>query len=145
MKTTRRAFLQTGGRFAQSVDFDFMMPMGIWCENFALPGVLNECMMQSYSGTIRLFPNTTNLGPARFEDLRAVGAFLVSASYDGQKVTDCTLTSEKGRRVQIISPWPDRELRVIRTRDNSRIQPHAEGEGWTFDTEAGGSYRIMPA
>jgi hypothetical protein len=40
----------------------------------------------------------------------------VSASYDGQKVTDWTLTSEKGRRVRIVSPWPDRELRVIRTR-----------------------------
>src|SRR5260370_14862300 len=78
---------QSGGRYAQSLDFDFMMHMGFWCENFSLPAVLNECMMQSYAGHIRIFPNTHNLGPARFENLRAVCAFLVSATYDGHKVT----------------------------------------------------------
>ena len=65
---------QIGGRYEDATDFDFMMRMGIWTENLALPAVLNECMMQSYAGVIHLFPNTRNLGPARFENLRAAGS-----------------------------------------------------------------------
>ena len=52
---------QSGGRFSQSGDFDVVERVGIWSENFALPAVLNECMLQSYSGKIHLFPNTHNL------------------------------------------------------------------------------------
>ena len=77
--------------------FDFMLPMGVWTENLALPVVINECMMQSYTGTLRLFPNTKNLGPARFQDLRAAGAFLVSAAHDGKKITHLSVLSEKGK------------------------------------------------
>lgn len=29
----------------------------IWLENFALPAIINECLMQSYNGILRLFPN----------------------------------------------------------------------------------------
>jgi hypothetical protein len=46
---------------------------------------------------MRVFPNTHNLGPARFENLRAVGAFLVNATYDGNQVTHFSLYSEKGK------------------------------------------------
>ncbi len=53
---------QTGGRYHDTGDFDFMMRMGVWTENLSLPGVLNECVLQSYTGVIRLFPNTNNLG-----------------------------------------------------------------------------------
>ena len=49
---------QVAGRHNDSTDFDFMMRLGFWTENFALPAVLNECMMQSYTGAIHLFPNT---------------------------------------------------------------------------------------
>ena len=50
--------LQVHGRYQDDVPpFDFMARMGIWLENFALPVVINECLLQSYSGTLRLFPN----------------------------------------------------------------------------------------
>lgn len=136
---------QSGGRYAQSINFDFMMSMGVWCENFSLPAVLNECMMQSYSGIIRLFANTTNLGPARFENLRAVGAFLISASYDGQTITDCTLLSEKGLPIRIVAPWKSGALSIIRLRDGHLEPAHAEGDVWGFNTKAGESYKILPA
>jgi alpha-L-fucosidase 2 len=84
-----------------------MMRMGIWTENLALPAVLNECMLQSYSGVIRLFPNTTNLGKARFRHLRAKGAFLVSAAWDGHSVTEAEIVSEKGAPARLASPWPE--------------------------------------
>jgi hypothetical protein len=96
---------QIGGRYRDSTDSDFMMRMGIWTENLSLPAVLNECMLQSWSGVIRVFPNTRNLGPARFENLRAAGAFLVSAAWNGDATTEVRIYSEKGAPASVVSPW----------------------------------------
>src|SRR6266496_3310470 len=131
---------QSGGRYAQSLDFDYMMRMGFWCENFSLPAVLNECLMQSYAGCIRVFPNIHNLGPARFENLRAVGAFLVSATYDGNQVTHLSLYSEKGKTATLVSPWAGKELRVIRGGDHGHVQVAIAGDVASFDTQANETY-----
>ena len=136
---------QSGGRYAQALDFDFMMHMGFWCENFSLPAVLNECMMQSYAGLIRVFPNTHNLGPARFENLRAVGAFLVSATYNGNKVTHFSLYSEKGKTAKLVSPWGGKGLRIIRSNDHGQVQVALNDDVATFDTRVGETYQITPA
>ena len=136
---------QSGGRYAQSLDFDYMMHMGFWCENFSLPAVLNECMMQSYAGSIRIFPNTHSLGPARFENLRAVGAFLVSATYDGGKVTNFSLYSEKGSTAKLVSPWAEKGLRIIRGSDRQQVQVAFKDDVAIFNTRAGESYFISPA
>lgn len=133
---------QVGGRYDESTDFDFMMRMGVWTENLSLPAVLNECMLQSWTGVIRLFPNTRGLGPARFQNLRAVGAFLVSASYDGRKVTSVTIFSEKGSTVRLATPWSDSTLRVVRTNDGSTVKVDAKGEVAEFSTTAGETYEI---
>ena len=136
---------QSGGRYAQTLDFDYMMRMGFWCENFALPAVLNECMMQSYAGSIRIFPNTNNLGPARFDNLRAVGAFLVSATYDGAAVTHLSLYSEKGKTAKLVSPWAGKGLHVIRNSDHAQVQVALNDDVATFNTRAGETYQITPA
>jgi alpha-L-fucosidase 2 len=135
---------QSGGRYAQSANFDFMMPMGVWCENFALPVVLNECMLQSYSGTLRVFPNTLNLGPASFKDLRAVGAFLVSAEHDGRSVKQLSIFSEKGRMLRLVSPWKGKGVRVTRSSDKRQETVKMEGEVCTFNTEPGQNYQLTP-
>lgn len=130
---------QTGGRYRDSTDFDFMMRMGIWTENLSLPGVLNECLLQSYTGVIRLFPNSQGLPPARFRDLRAAGAFLVSATWDGKTVTFASLLSEKGCRARVLNPWP-RQLRVIAA---GREVPAESAAGIvSFDTRAGETYAL---
>jgi alpha-L-fucosidase 2 len=136
---------QVGGRYNDSTSFDFMMRMGIWTENLALPAVLNECLLQSYTGVLRLFPNTENLGRARFENLRAAGAFLVSASYDGRSVSEVSLLSEKGKTVRLLNPWTPRRVRVRRTSDGQNIPVRQEREILVFDTHAGRRYRIEPA
>jgi alpha-L-fucosidase 2 len=135
---------QIGGRYEDATDFDFMMRMGIWTENLALPAVLNECMMQSYAGVIHLFPNTQNLGPARFENLRAAGAFLVSATYNGETVSRLTLLSEKGKTVRIAKPWKVDAMKVTRQRDGERTAVRSEGEVLAFETTPGEIYRIEP-
>jgi len=97
--------LQIHGRYTNNTPFDFMERMGIWFENFALPVVINECMLQSYTGELRFFPNWPEDRKAEFRSLRAVGAFLVSASWRNGAVEWIEVLSEAGGDLRIISSW----------------------------------------
>ncbi|MFN7994075.1 MAG: hypothetical protein U0Q18_10755 [Bryobacteraceae bacterium] len=135
---------QIDGRYGDDTDYDFMMRMGVWTENLSLPAVLNECMLQSFSGDIRLFPNTRNLGRARFDRLRAAGAFLVSAEWDGRAVVSpATLVSEKGADARIAKPWE--RMRVVRMRDKQEIQVRERRGVIEFSTTVGERYRLERA
>ena len=134
---------QTGGRYNDSTDFDFMLRMGVWTENLSLPAVLNECFLQSYSGALRLFPNTHNLGPAQFHHFRAAGAFLVSAVWDGHTVSSVTLVSERGQTARLISPWPSTKTSVT-SADGHPITVRYTAGTIEFDTRAGVEYRVAP-
>ena len=136
---------EIGGRYSLTTDFDFMMRMGLWCENFAVPVVLNECLLQSYTGTIRVFANTLGLGPASFENLRAVGAFLVSASYDGKAVIRFEVLSEKGVTLRFANPWGQKPVCVTRLRDARPLVAENQQELWSVTTEAGERYAISVA
>lgn len=96
--------MQVHGRYSDHTKYDYMGAMGIWFENFALPVVINECLMQSYNGVIRLFPNWDKSRDASFYQLRAVGAFLVSASLKNGNI-QVSVYSEKGGKLRIHSPW----------------------------------------
>ena len=133
---------QVDGRYDDATDFDFMMRMGVWTENLSLPAVLNECLLQSYTGVIRLFPNTNKLGPVRFENLRATGAFLVSAAYDGHQVTEVRILSEKAVPARLVNPWPGKTIQVIRSKDRKAIVTTTNGEGIEFPTEVNEVYTI---
>jgi hypothetical protein len=61
--------------------------------------------MQSYNGTIRLFPNWPMEKDAEFQNLRAVGAFLVSATLKNGKSEKIQVTSEVGGVLKMILPW----------------------------------------
>ena len=97
--------MQVHGRYSDTTPYGYMDKMGVWFENFALPVVVNECLMQSYDGTIRLFPNWPVDKEAEFYNLRAAGAFLVSASLKDSKVNKLQITSEAGGMLKIILPW----------------------------------------
>ncbi len=97
--------LQIHGRYTNNTPYDFMAPMGIWFENFGLPAVINECMMQSYNGEIRLFPNWPGDKDAEFRTLRAKGAFLVSAKRQNGVLEWVEILSEKGGELTVINPW----------------------------------------
>jgi len=99
--------LQVHGRYSDTATpYDFMKRMGIWFENFGLPVVINECLVQSYNGKIRLFPNWPADQTAVFHQLRCVGAFLLSAEYQGGQVTWIKTYSEKGGEIIFYTPWP---------------------------------------
>jgi hypothetical protein len=97
--------MQVHGRYSDTTPYGFMDKMGVWFENFGLPVVVNECLMQSYNGTIRLFPNWPLEKDAEFHNLRAVGAFLVSARLKNGKVEEIQVTSEVGGVLKMILPW----------------------------------------
>jgi hypothetical protein len=103
--TTSDRVMQVHGRYNDTTPYGYMDKMGIWFENFALPVVVNECLMQSYDGTIRLFPNWPMDKDAEFHNLRAAGAFLVNATLENGKVNGIKVTSEVGGVLKIILPW----------------------------------------
>jgi hypothetical protein len=123
--------MQVHGRYSDRTNYGFMDRMGIWFENFALPVVINECLMQSYNGTIRLFPNWPLEKDADFHNLRAAGAFLVSASLKNGRVVRVKILSEAGAPLKMILPW------------ESATMANSEGRAWIdsevveIETEAG--------
>jgi len=133
---------QTGGRYRDETDYDFMMRMGVWTENLSLPAILNECLMQSYDGALRLFPNTVNLGKAAFRDLRAAGAFLVSAAWDGKAVAEVTLKSEKGSLARVVNPWISSAAEVHAISSGAPVSYRQRDGVLEFPTKAGESYTL---
>ena len=143
--TTGDRARQIDGRYNDTLDFDFMMHMGVWTEDLSLPAVLNECLLQSFTGTIRLFPNTLGLPPTRFRGLRAVGAFLVSAAWNGKTVSEVTLWSEKGAGAKVLNPWPKSQLKVTGLEDGRPVAVSMKGGVAEFPTRAGEGYRLETA
>ena len=133
---------QADGRFRDETNYDYMMRMGVWTENLSLPAVINECLMQSYSGVIRLFPNTTGLGTASFHKLRAAGAFLVSAAWDGKAVSALTLVSEKGARARLVNPWGAAGASVRAHDSGAEVQATLNKGVLEFETKAGQAYSL---
>jgi len=107
--------LQTLGRYDDArTPFDFMADNGIWFENFALPAVIDECLLQSWDGELRLFPNWPHRGRAEFSTLRARGALLVSAAMHDGVVEFVEIFAEADGHVTLHAPHGWGGVRVQR-------------------------------
>ena len=99
--------------------------------------MINECLLQSYSGELRLLPNWTKAnGSARFQTLRAVGAFLVSGEIADGEVRWLEVTAEKGGKLRLINPWPGRKAQLTRA-GQSAAGTTLAGERFEIDTNPG--------
>ena len=79
--------------------------------NFAFASGIQEMLLQSHAGVINVFPAIpASWQDAGFENLRAVGAFLVSAVMEGGKVMELEVHSEKGGEVSISDPFAGRKF-----------------------------------
>ncbi|MHC4435031.1 MAG: glycosyl hydrolase family 95 catalytic domain-containing protein, partial [Planctomycetota bacterium] len=81
--------------------------------NFAAAAGLQEMLLQSYSGSIRIFPAV----PAAWEDvsfktLRAEGAFLITAERTAGRTHRVEITSEKGGLCRIENPFGQAEYEI---------------------------------
>lgn len=130
--------MQVHGRYRDQSNYGFMDRMGVWFENFALPVVINECLMQGYNGTIRLFPNWPIDRNAAFYNLRAAGAFLVSASVKDGKVSNIEILSEAGSPLKIILPWKNG------TMQNDKGVTQITSNKFETDTEKGEKLIFTP-
>lgn len=74
--------------------------------NFAFASAVNEMLLQSHTGVIRVFPALPEAWKeASFRNMRAMGAFLVSADYKNGKVEKVIVRSEKGGEIRILNPF----------------------------------------
>ncbi|MGW0202995.1 glycosyl hydrolase family 95 catalytic domain-containing protein [Nonomuraea sp. NPDC003201] len=108
---------------------------------------VNSMFLQTFEDVIRVFPDWPAGRDGRFVRLRAKGAFLLSAERRaGREVPSITLTSEKGGRATLASPWRSGRPVVV---DAATHRPvpltlgRAANTGETtfaFDTQPGHTY-----
>lgn len=106
----------------------------------AIPSCINEMLLQSYEGMIRVFPAWPVSRDASFEDLRTYGAFLVSSAKKNGEVQYVKITSEKGRTCIVENPWNGKKPTV--TEDGKPITPKINGDLITFPTQLDKIYLI---
>ncbi len=79
--------------------------------NMAFAAGVQEMLLQSHTGTVRVFPAIpADWRDASFRDLRAMGAFLVSAWRRDGATVKVEVESEKGGTLRLANPF-DREWR----------------------------------
>ncbi len=105
-----------------------------------VPATVNEMLMQSYEGVIRLFPCWNKKSAASFENLRADGAFLVSAENKDGKITSLKIKSLKGRMCNV--ECADIKC-VVRESDKKEIPSVRKGNVVSFETQADAIYILI--
>lgn len=116
---------------------------GAWTESLGVIAPLQEMMLQSWDGALRVFPAWPRDLEAQFENFRAEGAFLVSAAWSQGRVTSLRVVSEAGGRCRLYPPWSS-GAEVI-DHGGRRIECVSEDYGRvSFATDPGGTYRLEP-
>ena len=117
---------------------------GAWTETLGICAPLQEMMLQSFGGVLRIFPCWPTDVDASFSTFRAEGAFLVSAAMAGGEIQPVAVLSESGGRCRLYSPWPG-GLAVSDSLGNP-VDMSAPQDGiHSFDTVPGGRYTLRPA
>jgi hypothetical protein len=100
-----------------------------------VPSTINEMLLQSHEGVMRVFPAWPREKPARFARLRAPGAFLVTSELHDGEVRSILIESERGRPCRLQHPWAA-EQAVRLQNDSGRHEIH-HGQELTFSTTPG--------
>jgi hypothetical protein len=90
-------------------------------------------LIQSHTGTIRVFPAIpASWKNVSFENLRTVGAFLVSSRRTNGSVANIHILSEKGAMCTIENPWRSSRVQLVRNGKKNQI---LSGNVLTFQTQ----------
>ncbi len=114
---------------------------GAWSEPLGVIAPLQEMLLQSWDGALRIFPAWPRGVDARFENLRADGALLVSASWSHGRVQSLDLLSERGARCYLYSPWSGGFKVTDGSGQAVECAPDEYGRPG-FPTRAGGRYHL---
>jgi hypothetical protein len=116
---------------------------GAWTETLGIAAPLQEMMLQSYGGVLRIFPCWPSDVAASYTTLRAEGAFLVSAGWKDGRVTSLEIVSEKGTPCRLVTPWPGGVKVESASGESVPSTEWAPGIS-AFETKAGQTYRVLP-
>ena len=122
-------------------------PGGAGLESIGALEGIHSLMLQSHEGVLRFFPRWPT-GPAyaaSFTTLRANGAFLVSAKWDGTAVVPpVLLESEAGATCTIQNPF-NSTLCVVDQHTKVKLATKTGKHGYvSFTTSQGGKYALEP-
>jgi alpha-L-fucosidase 2 len=108
---------------------------------FAYAGAVMEMLLQGWGGKIRVFTGVpTEWRNVSFRDLRAEGAFLVSAARQQGETRWVRIQSEKGLPCTLVNPFPCQP--VVLEDTTSRKRRLLRGDLLKFSTKAGHSYLL---
>lgn len=81
--------------------------------NFACAAAIQEMLLQSFDGVIRVFPAIPNSWKnLSFNQIRAEGGFLISAHMDHGMVSTVEIVSEKGGLLIVENPFKKKHLKI---------------------------------
>ena len=107
-----------------------------------LEATINEMLLQSHGGKIRVFPAVPEDWTSRFK-LHARGGFEVISERAGGEVKYIVVKSLKGQNCRVVNPWDDgQEVRVRQVGSTKNLFKKTEVNELTFKTEAGKTYII---
>jgi alpha-L-fucosidase 2 len=80
--------------------------------NFAFASGIQEMLIQSHTGTVRLFPAIPEeWKEVSFNNLRTEGAFLFSSQMEHGDITEVNILSEKGGELKISNPFKNNDFK----------------------------------
>lgn len=150
------SYLPAGARIGVDPDFliegihqnikEFALPNGLFrhygggIEHLTtIPATVNEMLMQSHQGVIRLFPCWNKNSDAEFQNLRADGAFLVSAVLKEGKVTSLKIKSLMGKRCTVMCDG----IKGVVSTEGTKIPFATEGKIITFEAQKDTEYILI--
>jgi alpha-L-fucosidase 2 len=103
---------------------------------------VNSMLMQSHEDILRLFPSWPTSRNARFVNLRAKNAFLVSSQLTGGVVQYIDIKSEKGGSLTFSNPWGASPA-ITDTTSGGSVSFTTSGTSITFSTTTNHNYHIV--
>ena len=103
---------------------------------------VNEMLLQSYSGRIRVFPALPDDWTGCFV-LHAVGGFVVTSEKTKEGISYIAIESLLGQTCQVVNPWPG--FKKVHVRDvtvGEEVVPPTDDKEICFDTIAGHVYYV---
>lgn len=96
---------------------------------------INEMLLQSFEGIVRVFPNWDKATDIAFRSLRADGAFLVSSEMKDGRILYVEIESEKGEPLTLLKPFAETQV-------SGAQRFRTEGDRMIFETTAGQVIRL---
>ena len=107
-----------------------------------LEATIDEMLLQSYDGKIRVFPAAPEEWNCSFT-LHAVGGFVVTSEQVQGKPAYIAVESRKGQKCRVVNPWPPgQKVRVRPAADGPPLLESTEEREIVFDTEPDRTYVI---